>query len=63
MVRDMLVMFAKQAGLLARVEQTVHAEPVRYALGQRPMHTADAILHDLTGHPVCIDVWVPPLSQ
>eukprot|EP00971_Amphidinium_carterae_P156083 3094710-Amphidinium_carterae.1 len=58
MIRDTLVAFARQAGLLARIEQTIHVEPVRYTPGTRPTHTADAIFHDLAGLPVCVDVRV-----
>eukprot|EP00971_Amphidinium_carterae_P346997 6488792-Amphidinium_carterae.1 len=51
---------------MARIEQTIHVEPVRYATGTRPTHTADAIIHDLAGLPVCVDVRVtttPALSD
>eukprot|EP00971_Amphidinium_carterae_P207664 4120768-Amphidinium_carterae.1 len=37
---------------------TRERERVRYAPGTRPTNTADAIFHDLTGLPVCVDVRV-----
>eukprot|EP00971_Amphidinium_carterae_P075853 1498676-Amphidinium_carterae.1 len=60
MVHDTVVAFAKQAGLLARVEQTIHVDPViEWAMPLAPpTRTANAITHDLTGLPICVDVRV-----